>query len=240
MLSWAAILGVSTAGGPPGAGNYFHSSTWATIRDGSGDILSSESIADSGKLQMLSAEETKAVTDDDPLWLVGAKWEDVLGQKQWLAAVRAETAGPTVVRSPPVGQPTDHPRPGGSGPPACAPCRSCTGHGTAWRTAATRSARPPVVASTGRMRAAGRRLRPLLLPPSPPPPSPVVPPPPPPSRQWQLTLIPHPSPLVEVAARREMRHSTGRSDPDGPWSQPHLLFTKNSIRRFVRSARAIF
>ena len=64
--------------------------------------------------------------------------------------------------------------------------------------------------------------------------------PPPPSRQWQLTLIPHPSPLVEVAARREMRHSTGRSDPDGPWSQPHLLFTKNSIRRFVRSARAIF
>ena len=176
MLSWAAILGVSTAGGPPGAGNYFHSSTWATIRDGSGDILSSESIADSGKLQMLSAEETKAVTDDDPLW----------------------------------------------------------------RTAATGSARPPVVASTGRMRAAGRRLRPLLLPPSPPPPSPVVPPPPPPSRQWQLTLIPHPSPLVEVAARREMRHSTGRSDPDGPWSQPHLLFTKNSIRRFVRSARAIF
>ena len=116
----------------------------------------------------------------------------------------------------------------------------CTGHGTAWRTAATGSARPPVVASTGRMRAAGRRLRPLLLPPSPPPPSPVVPPPPPPSRQWQLTLIPHPSPLVEVAARREMRHSTGRSDPDGPWSQPHLLFTKNSIRRFVRSARAIF
>ena len=77
---------------------------------------------------MLSAEETKAVTDDDPLWLVGAKWEDVLGQKQWLAAVRAEAAGPTVVRSPPVGQPTDHPRPGGSGPPACAPCRSCTGH----------------------------------------------------------------------------------------------------------------
>ena len=87
MLSWAAILGVSTAGGPPGAGNYFHSSTWATIRDGSGDILSSESIADSGKLQMLSAEETKAVTDDDPLWLVAggpapSGREEVLGQKQ--------------------------------------------------------------------------------------------------------------------------------------------------------------
>ena len=140
----------------------------------------------------------------------------------------------------PVGQPTDHPRPGGSGPPACAPCRSCTGHGTAWRTAATGSARPPVVASTGRMRAAGRRLRPLLLPPSPPPPSPVVPPPPPPSRQWQLTLIPHPSPLVEVAARRERRRSTGEPDGDELWSQPHLLFTKNSIRRFVRSARAMF
>ena len=124
--------------------------------------------------------------------------------------------------------------------PAPRAARARAMHGTAWRTAATGSARPPVVASAGRMRAAGRCLRPLLLPPSPPPPSPVVPPPPPPSRQWQLTLIPHPSPLVEVAARREMRHSTGRSDPDGPWSQPHLLFTKNSIRRFVRSARAIF
>ena len=97
-----------------------------------------------------------------------------------------------------------------------------------------------MVASTGRMRAAGRRLRPLLLPPSPPPPSPVVPPPPPPSRQWQLTLIPHPSPLVEVAARRERRRSTGEPDGDELWSQPHLLFTKNSIRRFVRSARAMF
>ena len=100
MLSWAAILGVSTAGGPPGAGNYFHSSTWATIRDGSGDILSSESIADSGKLQMLSAEETKAVTDDDPLWLVGAKWErggagpkTVLSGSRWVE--------PNVVTYPP-------------------------------------------------------------------------------------------------------------------------------------------
>ena len=117
----------------------------------------------------------------------------------------------------------------------------CTGHGTAWRTAATGSARPPVVASAGRMRAAGRCLRPLLLPPSPPPPPPVVPPPPPPpSPQWQVTLIPRPSPLVEVAARRERRRSTGEPDGDELWSQPHLLFTKNSIRRFVRSARAMF
>lgn len=111
---------------------------------------------------MLSAEETKAVTDDDPLWLVGAKWEDVLGQKQWLAAVRAETAGPTVVRSPPVGQPTDHPRPGGSGPPACAPRRSCTAH----RVVAARRARrrlrrsemPPVdIAAQSRHRSAVAR-----------------------------------------------------------------------------------
>ena len=100
MLSWAAILvGVSTAGGPPGAGNYFHSSTWATIRDGSGDILSSESIADSGKLQMLSAEETKAVTDDDPLWRTAAtggardhRWSRIHGPNAGCWAAPAASA----------------------------------------------------------------------------------------------------------------------------------------------------
>jgi hypothetical protein len=120
--------------------------------------------------------------------------------------------------------------------PAPRAARARAMHGTAWRTAATGNARPPVVASAGRMRAAGRCLRPLLLPPSPPPPPPVVPPPPPPPSP----LIPHPSPLVEVAARRERRRSTGDSDGDGLWSKPRHLLTKNSVRRFVRSARAMF